>query len=576
MKPTKGIALQPSLRRCFSSTHPLEGPIDKTFRGVNYDFASTAPAERAYVRRPIIINGAGPAGLILAIGLKNARIPFEICESHRHELPSRLRRNHVSILMSDVFEPLRQFLRVPNSKSFLDEVALNPPKSGRLVARRYDDYHISTESLMKLLRRQVRVNYGFRLEHEGISCSESVVTSRYNFGDSIRTFEGSLLVGADGMFSAGRVNRCTRSLSLTVHLTVRSTYNLHVWPAITYASTIHMSRERYQSDFRRLLDENGATSLLIGNTRLALCTNSKSYRSVHMTLWYSRLTTSPQDYRAFFGFQPHERDIPQVDYRFDEMIGAEIESLQPLPPSFAAAYELCKNKGVSQKWYLNSVQMGRADLATNVFRDGLSMPAVLVGSAAHSIPEFLSPADISWVMIDAMDLCYMIVERYNDDKLFSQISEDFYDIKYHRWQKSLHKWGEKWTLAHGLAYNSTRARSSWTKLARVSNRPERQVMPESEFKSLPDRDRRAIQQYKDNEQARRGIIQHRIRERLEREYALKTPPGAEPTKLVLRYIGSRSLAEKTVEQQSIQDYGSSGTKSLVHRKKSFRKVHLGR
>lgn len=202
MKPTKGIALQPSLRRCFSSTHLLEGPIDKTFRGVNYDFASTAPVERAYVRRPIIINGAGPAGLILAIGLKNARIPFEICESHRHDLPSRLRRNHVSILMSDVFEPLRQFLRVPNSKSFLDEIVLNPPKSGRLVARRYEDYPISTESLMKLLRRQVRVNYGFRLEHEGISCLESVFTSRYNFGDSIRTFEGSLLVGADGMFSA--------------------------------------------------------------------------------------------------------------------------------------------------------------------------------------------------------------------------------------------------------------------------------------------------------------------------------------------------------------------------------------
>ncbi|CAF9923772.1 MAG: hypothetical protein ALECFALPRED_002543 [Alectoria fallacina] len=46
------------------------------------------------------------------------------------------------------------------------------------------------------------VNYGFRLEHESISCLESVVTSRHDFGDKVRTFEGSLLVGADGIFSA--------------------------------------------------------------------------------------------------------------------------------------------------------------------------------------------------------------------------------------------------------------------------------------------------------------------------------------------------------------------------------------
>ena len=54
-----------------------------------------------------------------------------------------------------------------NSKSFLDEIALIPPFTGRLYARRFDDYPINTESLMELLRRQVRVNYGLRLEHEG-------------------------------------------------------------------------------------------------------------------------------------------------------------------------------------------------------------------------------------------------------------------------------------------------------------------------------------------------------------------------------------------------------------------------
>ena len=116
------------------------------------------------------------------------------------------------------------------------------------------------------------------------------------------------------------------------------------------------------------------------------------------------MAASPQDYHALFGFQPDERVIPRVEYRLDAMIGTEIDSLQPLPPPFAAAHELCKNIGVSQKWCLNSIQMGGGNLATDVFSNGLSMPAVLVGNAAHSVPEFLFPADISWVIMDAMDL----------------------------------------------------------------------------------------------------------------------------------------------------------------------------
>ena len=270
---------------------------------------------------------------------------------------------------------------------------------------------------------------------------ENVVILRYNFGESIRNFEGSLLVGADGMFSAGSAKHCTQISSLRGNLTVRRTYCLYAWPALIYVSTIVVSRERYDTEFRRLLDHDGITSLLIGNTRLALLINSESLRKVHMTLWYSRMNTSSQDYQALFGFLPDERDTLRVDHRFDAKIGAEIDSLQSLTSSFAAAYEICTNVGVSQKWYLNSVMMGRNDLATDVFSNGSSMPAILVGNAAHFISDILSSADISWVVVDVLDLCYMIVERYNDERLFSQISNDYYDIKFPRWQQYLHKMG---------------------------------------------------------------------------------------------------------------------------------------
>lgn len=421
---------------------------------------------------------------------------------------------------------------------------------------------------MELLRRQVRVNYGFSLEHEGISCLESVITSRYRVRETIRTFQGSLLVGADGMFSAGRFHDHIQTLSLTLHLAVRSTHNLFVWPAVTYASTIVVTPEQYKSKFKKLLDESGATSLLIGDNRLALSTNSKSLGKVHMTLWYSRLTATAQDYHDFFGFQFDERDTPRVEYRFDEMIGQELDSLQPLPAPFATAYTLCKNTGVSQKWYLNAVRMRRSDLATEVFSDGLSMPAVLIGNAAHAIPEILSLADISWAIMDAMDLCHMIVERYDDDKLFSQITKDYYDIKYRQWRKLQLKWEENWTLAHGLPYDSGRAGGTWVKLQRTSRLPRPDTMPESEFKLLKNPDTRVIQQYKENELARWRKIRQRIRDRFERKNAFKLPSGAEPTKLVLRYLDSTALPEDNGEQETKKTMARRRRKFRVRRKKT--------
>lgn len=125
--------------------------------------------QSAHVRDPIIINGAGPAGLILAIGLRNANIPFEICEQHRHDLPSRQHRNHVSLLSKDVLNFFKKYLIHPREfGSFLGKIGVNAPDPG--LGTPYHDYLIKTESLLEVLRQKVHVNYGFRLEHEGISC----------------------------------------------------------------------------------------------------------------------------------------------------------------------------------------------------------------------------------------------------------------------------------------------------------------------------------------------------------------------------------------------------------------------
>lgn len=174
--------------------------VTSAIKRVDHDFASTAPKERKNVRLPILINGAGPAGLLLAIGLKNAKIPFEICEKHRHDRQTRPRRNHLSMLSSYILKPLKGFLGAQTYRSFLDEDILVGPLPSDA---RHRDHSIHTESFMEMLRQHVPVNYGCKLNREGISRLEGVVSSKYITGGTGRTFQGSLLVGADGIFSAG-------------------------------------------------------------------------------------------------------------------------------------------------------------------------------------------------------------------------------------------------------------------------------------------------------------------------------------------------------------------------------------
>lgn len=79
-------------------------------------------------------------------------------------------------------------------------------------------------------------------------------------------------------------------------------------------------------------------------------------------------------------------------------------------------------------------------------------------------------------------------------------------------------------------------------------------MSESEFKRLPNGDRRQVQVYKDNEQARWKAVQQRIRNQMGRKDAIMVPHGVEPTKLVLRYLDSTAPLEETVNTKNPQEH----------------------
>ena len=109
--------------------------------------------------------------------------------------------------------------------------------------------------------------------------------------------------------------------------------------------------------------------------------------------------------------------------------------------------------------------------------------------------------------------------------------------------------------AHGLPYNPSDARLKWVRLARTARVPERETVPESEFDKLPYRNRQAILLYKDTEEARMRVIQQRIRDRFKMKRVFQTPPGVNPTELVLRYLDSRPVNEDR-EAAGAQDHDS--------------------
>lgn len=171
------------------------------------------------------------------------------------------------------------------------------------------------------------------------------------------------------------------------------------------------------------------------------------------------------------------------------------------------------DSSVSLKIYLNAVRMCRGDLATEVFSNGLSMPAVLIGDAAHAIPQVMSAYTINQTIWDAFQLCSMIVDRYDNDMLFSRITKDFYDAMFGRWNVYTMNWAEDWLTAHGLPYDSYKAYNTWVRLARSTHRVAKQHVPEAPAESVTNEQKEALIRYIKNERTRMGLLEQRIRAR---------------------------------------------------------------
>jgi len=135
--------------------------------------------------RPIIINGAGPAGLILANMLRIDQIPFEICErdvsidrmdagrngSAPIDLDASERRTSRSyrvILEPGTIRLLKGELKIKDLRWFLISIASNRQAVLSSRDNSYDQpLEIDMRNFVRILARGIQVNYYHNLHHEG-------------------------------------------------------------------------------------------------------------------------------------------------------------------------------------------------------------------------------------------------------------------------------------------------------------------------------------------------------------------------------------------------------------------------
>lgn len=163
--------------------------------------------------QPVLIIGAGFAGLSLARTLLSQNIPVRVFDSSPH-----LRKHSYGItLLSWAYEPLASSL---SSSSVIDLKrstatdsavgglgVLNLPTSSLLsistTEEQQDSYRCSRSKLTELMAQGVDVEFNCKLE--SIHSSSRGVFVRFKGGE---TAEGILAVGADGVHSAGQSAVC--------------------------------------------------------------------------------------------------------------------------------------------------------------------------------------------------------------------------------------------------------------------------------------------------------------------------------------------------------------------------------
>lgn len=410
--------------------------------------------------QPVLVIGAGFAGLSLARTLLAQRIPVRIFDS----TPQLRKHSYGITLQSWAYKPLASILNLSSETDLRQRTATDSavgglglinlsgtsPLSASLTAGQPECYRCSRSKLSSLLAQGVDIEFNSKLE--SIHSSSTGVHVCFEGG---KTAEGILAVGADGVHSAGQFVslvcgcklECLPDLlpkMLSLVLAVRKSRLPGITPTVIPALAVNGSCSLATSDFHAGIGKHmGKSQVVIGTADRTAVTVSVSDHTPSEVRISWTLTWQPAEVNQYKSERHCTDDAKKIPLSFYSRL-AEMGSLAE---PFQSVLNLDSAKQTAKyNWLMRSVRIPQNDLLRTAEKS-----IVMIGDAAHAMP-IVAGEGASHALLDGVQLGEALGNAVNSAP--SQAVQRFYDAQQGRWEtgtvfseqcfSGLHKPSQQW------------------------------------------------------------------------------------------------------------------------------------
>ena len=355
---------------------------------------------------PIVIVGAGVAGLTLGRCLKYYGIPAVILERQL----SAPKHQYGIALHSWAYRPLLKLLQSDESV-FRDNVAIDSVHegAGALSDTSYthgvdtdpNTFRCHRGRLEAWLQEQQDVQWGKNLEDVEALSKKLILRLK----DS-ETVETEFLIGADGVHSQIRK-------SLTPDI------KLQVLPFVVFNGRRRMTYLEYENLVAPAMHEQTTMQSRHNDAVLGISVNEFSSEHVDLNYTYSR---SPRQYDPLHKPERPTSGALEIPEEFYE----EIAQLESLPKPFDTIFDSARVREDRVLHWLMRTSLGTPEQIKILANRGVC----LIGDAIHAMP-ILGGEGANMAMKDGVDLAEHIVLHGTKHLL------DFSDGKFQAWQKGV-------------------------------------------------------------------------------------------------------------------------------------------
>ena len=371
-------------------------------------------------RQPIVILGAGLAGLTLGQCLRQKGIPAVLLE----KMSSSPRYSYGITLYPRSYQPLCKTMKVDEA-TFREKLSVDAKRGG---AGSMTDHNIMPNPAGTFrchrgrLEILLREGQDIRWEHRVQDMQLSGIGITLKLADQ-DPMEASMLMGTDGVHSISR-----KSLAPDIALSVL--------PYVVFSGVRRMTLAEFQHLIEPEMQHHAIIEARHGDIVLGLAINDYTATFVDLSYTYSR-SARPND-----SLHKPERpisgatDIPEAFY-------TELEQLKGLGKAFTEIFSNAKVRRDRVLHWLMRSTLGTPSEVKRLADQGI----LLIGDAFHAMP-IIGGEGANIAIEDGIELAEHLA-RHGSDNL-----DAFLNKRYDIWEKSVQESEERLAKVHSLEKSS--------------------------------------------------------------------------------------------------------------------------